>query len=317
MGFEINVVAGSGLQTISFLADSVYGGSMLLLGPVKRSLRHAWVLLSSIAGPLTPSDRNSSSSSSWVPSWCSRPDLSWNLCTPTWSESESRSGMSDSLGPHGLYSPWNSPGQNTGVGSLFLLQRIFPTQGSNPGLLHFRQILYQLSHKEIPRTLGWVAYPFSSISSWPRNRTRDLLHCRQILYSLPWAIREAHVLLLRTGFRMPAYHLEWPSLNQAAALILYFLLPPLSSLTFSFERCYGKDGQGVVSKSLLLGSLEEVQSSPPRRLWIYYNDISITCLLFVFWTLKIFCSTTLQVTYRKKFHYNYTLNIIKLFFWTV
>ena len=43
--------------------------------------------------------------------------------------------------------PWNSPGQNTGVGSLFLLQGIFPTQGSNPGLSHCRQILYQLSHK--------------------------------------------------------------------------------------------------------------------------------------------------------------------------
>lgn len=59
VGFEINVVAGSGLQTISFLADSVYGGSMLLLGPVKGSLPHVWVLLSSIAGPLPPSDRNS------------------------------------------------------------------------------------------------------------------------------------------------------------------------------------------------------------------------------------------------------------------
>ena len=44
-------------------------------------------------------------------------------------------------------SPWNSPGQNTGVGSLSLLQGIFPTQGSNPGLLPCRQILYQLSHR--------------------------------------------------------------------------------------------------------------------------------------------------------------------------
>ena len=59
-------------------------------------------------------------------------------------ESESCSVVSDSLQPHGLYSPWNSPGQNTGVGSLSLLRGIFPTQGSNPGLLHFRQILYQL-----------------------------------------------------------------------------------------------------------------------------------------------------------------------------
>ena len=63
------------------------------------------------------------------------------------SESESHSVLSDSLRPPGLYSPWNSPGQNTGVGSLSLLQGIFLTQGSNPGLLHCRQILYRLSYK--------------------------------------------------------------------------------------------------------------------------------------------------------------------------
>ena len=106
--------------------------------------------------------------------------------------------VSDSLQPHGLYSqrnspdqdkvkvvqscltlcepmncsPWNSPGQNTGVGSLSLLQGIFPTQGSNPGLPHGRRILYQLSHKGSPRMLEWVAYPFSSRSSRPRNQTR-------------------------------------------------------------------------------------------------------------------------------------------------
>ena len=54
--------------------------------------------------------------------------------------------VSDSLRPHGLYSPWNSPRQNTGVGSLSLLQGIFPTQGLNLGLPHFRQVLYQLIH---------------------------------------------------------------------------------------------------------------------------------------------------------------------------
>ena len=57
----------------------------------------------------------------------------------------SHSVVSDSLRPHGLY-PWDSPGQNTGVGSLSLLQGIFPTQGSNPGLRHCRHILYQLSY---------------------------------------------------------------------------------------------------------------------------------------------------------------------------
>ena len=53
--------------------------------------------------------------------------------------------MSDSLTPYELYNPWNSPGQNTGMDSLSLLQGIFPTQGSNPSLPHCGQILYQLS----------------------------------------------------------------------------------------------------------------------------------------------------------------------------
>ena len=58
-----------------------------------------------------------------------------------------------------------------GVGSLSFLQGIFPTQGLNPGRSHCRQILYQLSHKGSPRILEWVAYPFSSRSSQPRNQT--------------------------------------------------------------------------------------------------------------------------------------------------
>ena len=72
--------------------------------------------------------------------------------------SESCSVMSDCLQPHGLYSPWNSPGQNTGVvalkqlsssSSLFLLQWIFPTQDLDWSLLHCRWILYQLSYQGI------------------------------------------------------------------------------------------------------------------------------------------------------------------------
>jgi len=84
----------------------------------------------------------------------------------------SSSVVSDSLWTHGLYNPWNSPGQNIGVDSLSLLQGIFPIQGSNPGLLHCRQILYQLRYKGSPRILEWVAYPFSSNSSQTRNQTR-------------------------------------------------------------------------------------------------------------------------------------------------
>ena len=85
---------------------------------------------------------------------------------------ESHSVVSDSLQPHGLYSPSNSPGQNSGVGSLSLLQGIFPTRGSNSGLPHCRQILYQLSYEGSPRILEWVAFPFSRGSSLPRDQTQ-------------------------------------------------------------------------------------------------------------------------------------------------
>ena len=103
--------------------------------------------------------------------------------------SESRSACPN-LQLHGLYSPWNYLGQNTGVGSLSLLQGIFPTQGLNPGLLHCRQVLYQLSHKGSPRILEWVAYPFSRRSSWLRNWTR--VSCTTGRLFTNWAIRKAH-----------------------------------------------------------------------------------------------------------------------------
>ena len=86
--------------------------------------------------------------------------------------------------PMDYNSPWNSPGQNTGVGSLSIIQGFFPNQGSNPGLLHCGRILYQLSHKGSPRILEWEAYPFARASSLHRNLTGGLLHCRQILYQL-------------------------------------------------------------------------------------------------------------------------------------
>ena len=105
------------------------------------------------------------------------------------SESESHLVVSDSLWPHGLYSPWNSPVQNTGVGSLSLLQGIFPTQGSSPGHPHCRRILYQLSHKGSPRILEWVAYLFSSGSSWLRNWNRVSSIAGRFFTNL--AIREA------------------------------------------------------------------------------------------------------------------------------
>ena len=105
--------------------------------------------------------------------------MGFSICGMSSSEvnwSESHSAVSYSLQPQGLHSPWNSPGQSIGVSSLSLLQGIFPAQGLEPRsgfnwTLHCRQILYQLSHRGSPRILEWIAYPFSSGSSWPRNQT--------------------------------------------------------------------------------------------------------------------------------------------------
>ena len=145
------------------------------------------------------------------------------------SESESHSVLSDSSWPHGLYSPWNSPGQNTEVGNFSLLQGIFPTQGLNPGLPHCRWILYQLSHKRSPRILECLAYPFSRGSSQPRNQTG--VSCMAGGFFTNWAVREARNQTLVVCFLLPlkrdikkcltlAY--PWPS----------FLLPPHSPLFF-------------------------------------------------------------------------------------
>ena len=108
--------------------------------------------------------------------------------------------------PYGLYSPWNSPGQNTAMGSLSLLQEIFPIHGLNPGFPHCRQILYQLSHKGSPRILEWVAYPFSRRSSQPRNHTG--VSCIAGGFFTNWAIRETP--LYKTGMILcTAFQKEW------------------------------------------------------------------------------------------------------------
>ena len=112
--------------------------------------------------------------------------------------------ISNSLWPHGLHSPWNSPGQNTAVGSLSLLQEIFSTQESNPGLLPCGWILYQLSHKGSPRILEWVAYPFSRRSSQPRNRTG--VFCTTGGFFTNWAIGETRWIILTDFFWVLNHH---------------------------------------------------------------------------------------------------------------
>ena len=123
----------------------------------------------------------------------------------------SHSVMSDSLRPCGLqpvrcFCTWNSPGKNTGAGSHSLLQRIFLTQGSNPGLLQCRQILYHLSHQEKPNIIYPVIQilkkanvPFLLVHSGQLNYFCFCLTC--ILswpFPSPWASGRAvnHVVLM-------------------------------------------------------------------------------------------------------------------------
>ena len=89
------------------------------------------------------------------------------------SESESRSVVSDSLWPQGLYSPWNSPGQNTGVGSLSLLQGIFPTRDRTQ-VSCIAGILHQLSHKGSPKI--WSMAYFALL-----NKVNSYFHPTMIL----------------------------------------------------------------------------------------------------------------------------------------
>ena len=136
--------------------------------------------------------------------------------------------MSDPLWPHGLYSPWNSPGQNSGVGNHSLLLGIFPAQGSNPGLLHCRQILYQLSQQESPRILEWVAYPFPSGPSQPRNQTRISGIAGRFFTN--WATREAPLEEINPGYPLKGLMLKlklqyFGHLMQRANLLEKTLVP--------------------------------------------------------------------------------------------
>ena len=108
-----------------------------------------------------------------------------SMSNPSWVwYFQSHSVVSDCLRPRGLYSPWNSPGQNTGVGSLSLFQGIFLTQGSNPSLPHCRRILYQLNHKGSPRKTGVESLSLLQWIFLTQESNWDPLHCRQMLYQL-------------------------------------------------------------------------------------------------------------------------------------
>ena len=135
------------------------------------------------------------------------------------------------------------------MGNLSLFQGIFPAQGSNPGLLYYRWILYQLSHKGSPGILEGLACPLCSRSSWPRNWTR--VSCLAGRFFTNWAISEedredpSKVCLLKS---LPESHCL--CLAQQTFVYQTFVLPsrvlpcsPLKSQTtplppFSFVVCW-------------------------------------------------------------------------------
>ena len=103
------------------------------------------------------------------------------------------------------YSPWNSPCQSTGVGSHSLLQGMFPTQGSNPGLPYCRWIFYQLSHQGSPRILEYLLYFTSASGIFPLQNvihfhfTIDWIELWSIYYAAATAAKSLHLRMLESS----------------------------------------------------------------------------------------------------------------------
>ena len=112
---------------------------------------------------------------------------------------------------YGLYSPWNSPGQNTGVGCPSLLQRTFPTQGSNPGLTHCRRIFYHPSHQGSP--LGMRCILIKTGILWHRKWSYLWNPMKQNYYTI-------NFICARSGF----YCLIWQVIrNSSFSLIIFYV----------------------------------------------------------------------------------------------
>ena len=132
-------------------------------------------------------------------------------------------------------SPWNSPGQNTGVGSHSLLQGIFPTQRSNAVLPHCRQILSQMSHKKSTREVKAIVFPVVKYGceSWTINKAERQridafeLWCWRRLLRVPWTARRSNQSILMEI--SPEYSLEGLMLNLKLQFIGH-LMPRTDSL---------------------------------------------------------------------------------------
>ena len=194
---------------------------------------------------------------------------------------------------------WNSPGQNTGEDSLSLLEGIFPTQGSNPGLSYCGQILYQLSHKGSPRTLEWVAYPFSSWSSQSRNWTG--VSCIAGGFFTNWAIKgslPSDYFLLAPFPVLPPKYCPYPSfffparppsLLQFSPLLRLQLAPQIHNFSPLLLSCVPKGLLGIFTVTQVriftvifppsLFSYSLFFLPPPHLIthWFYFRTLSPIC----------------------------------------
>ena len=152
--------------------------------------------------------------------------------------SESHSVVSASLQPHELYSPRNSPGHNSGVGSLFLLQGIFPTQGSNPGLPYCRRILL-LAEPQVVKNLPANAGEDKrrgSIPRWGRSpgggqgNPLQASHLEKPMDKGAWWATIHMVAKSRTGPKQLSLHI----LPQIAGLNMPWTLGAILSLSRAF-----------------------------------------------------------------------------------
>ena len=166
--------------------------------------------------------------------------------------------------------PWNSPGQNTGVGSLSLHFGNFPIQGSNLGLLHCRQILYRLSHQGSPKILEWIAYPFYSESSRPRNITG--VSCTAGGFFTSWATRETLILPNRNLKKN-----KWVNVGHKLVTVL----------RYKYSKCFNTRHHNLWPKNRSLDSHFLIPSSLFSfsffKLFIY---LAIPCISWRTWDLE-------------------------------
>ena len=124
------------------------------------------------------------------------------LAIPTLqSKNESHSVMSDCLRPYGLYRSWNSPGQNPGVGSLSLLQGIFPTQGWNPGLPLAGGFFTNWAIRESPKWIHFFTIDEPTLTQPSHTKSIVYITVHYVMLHILWVWTRASVSIIISSVR--------------------------------------------------------------------------------------------------------------------